>query len=147
MSASGPSGLLVFNAFCCLLIFFKINFFLKSLSAIPSECQTVGIQIMPDVVRCSSVGRVFNWRSKGCWFVLDLWLFFSLRRNQSSENEIQYLLEIIPGRVAQSVTCLVTDAKLTADPGVASSIPARSHTFVEIDHEIISTVILLSSAE
>ena len=26
---------------------------------------------------------------------------------------------------------------------VASSIPARSHTFVEIDHEIISTVILL----
>ena len=51
------------------------------------------------------------------------------------------------GRVAQSVTCLATDAKLTADPGVASSIPARSHTFVEIDHEIISTVILLPSAE
>ena len=51
------------------------------------------------------------------------------------------------GRVAQSVTCLVTDAMLTADPGVASSIPARSHTFVEIDHEIISTVILLPSAE
>ena len=53
----------------------------------------------------------------------------------------------IPGRVAQSVTCLVTDAKLTADPGVASLIPARSHTFVEIDDEIISTVILLPSAE
>ena len=51
----------------------------------------------------------------------------------------------IPGRIAQSVTCLVTDAKLTADPGVASSIPARSHTFVEIDHEIISTVILPSA--
>ena len=34
-----------------------------------------------------------------------------------------------------------------ADPGVASSIPARSHTFVEIDHELISTVILLPSAE
>ena len=51
------------------------------------------------------------------------------------------------GRVAQLVTCLVTDAKLTADPGVASSIPARSHTFVEIDHEILSTVILLPSAE
>ena len=31
--------------------------------------------------------------------------------------------------------------------GVASSIPARSHTFVEIDHEIISTVILLPSAD
>ena len=35
---------------------------------------------------------------------------------------------VIPGRVAQSVTCLVTDACLTAIPGVASSIPARSHT-------------------
>ena len=52
-----------------------------------------------------------------------------------------------PGRVAQSVTCLATDACLTADPGVASSIPARYHTFMEIDHEIISTVILLPSAE
>ena len=53
----------------------------------------------------------------------------------------------IPGRVAQSVTCLATDACLTADPGVVSSIRARSHTFVEIDHEIISTVILLPSAD
>ena len=35
---------------------------------------------------------------------------------------------------------------LTADPEVASLIPARSHTFVEIDHEIISEVILLPSA-
>ena len=50
-------------------------------------------------------------------------------------------------REAQSVTCLATDACLTADPGVASSIPVRSHTFVEIDHEIISTVILLLSAD
>ena len=55
--------------------------------------------------------------------------------------------EPIPGRVAQSVTCLATDACLTADPGVASLIRARSHTFVEIDHEIISTVILLPSAD
>ena len=46
--------------------------------------------------------------------------------------------------VAQQVTCLATDASLTADPGVASSILARSHTFVEIDHEIITTVILLN---
>ena len=28
----------------------------------------------------------------------------------------------------------------TADPGVASSIPAWSHTFLEIDHEVISMV-------
>ena len=49
-----------------------------------------------------------------------------------------YLLLIIsPGCVAQSLTCLATDASLIADPGVASSIPARFHTFVEIDHGII----------
>ena len=45
--------------------------------------------------------------------------------------------------VEQPVTCLATDASLTADQGVGSSIPARSHTFVEIDHEMISTVIFL----
>ena len=56
-------------------------------------------------------------------------------------------INVLLGRVAQSVTCMATDVSLTADPGVASSIPARSHTFVEIDHEIISTVILLPSAE
>ena len=52
-----------------------------------------------------------------------------------------------PGHIAQSVMCLATDAGLTADPGVASLIPAQSHTFVEIDHEIFFLVILLPSAE
>ena len=47
----------------------------------------------------------------------------------------------------QSVNCLATDACLTADPGVASSNPARYHTFIEIDHEIICTVILLPSID
>ena len=51
------------------------------------------------------------------------------------------------GHVAHSVRCLATDASLTADAGVTSSIPVWSYTFVEIDHEIISVVILLSSAE
>ena len=50
------------------------------------------------------------------------------------------------GPVAQSVTCLATDAYLTAHPGVQSLIPARYHNFVEFDHEIISLVILLPSA-
>ena len=36
---------------------------------------------------------------------------------------------------------------LTADPGVASSIVAWSHTFAEIDHEIISTAIFLPSTD
>ena len=43
--------------------------------------------------------------------------------------------------------CLATDACLTADPGVASLIQIRPYTFVEIDHEMISTVILLPSAD
>ena len=45
-----------------------------------------------------------------------------------------------PCEVGQSVTCL------TADLGVTSSIQAQSHTFTEIDHDLISTVILLPSA-
>ena len=58
-------------------------------------------------------------------------------------NSMHYL----PGRVAQLVTCLATDACLTADPVVASSMLARSHNFVVIDYEMISTVILLPSAD
>ena len=34
-------------------------------------------------------------------------------------------------------------ASPTADPGITSLIPAGSHIFVELDHEIISMVILL----
>ena len=54
---------------------------------------------------------------------------------------------VVPGRVVPSVICLATDACLTADPGVASLITAWSHTFGEIDHEIISMAILLPSTE
>ena len=39
--------------------------------------------------------------------------------------------------------CSAAYACLTADPGVASLIQAWYYTFVEIDHEIIATVILL----
>ena len=66
-------------------------------------------------------------------------MFWVLKWTVSSQH--------VSGPVAQSATCLATDASLAADPGVVSSIPARSHTFVEIDHEIISMVILLPSAE
>ena len=52
----------------------------------------------------------------------------------------------LPGRVAQSVTCLATDASPTVQIQ-GSQIRSRSNTFVGIDHEIISTVILLPSAE
>ena len=69
-----------------------------------------------------------------------------LTRQIVANTWFKNIINPLPGRVAQSVTCLATDASLTADPGVASSILARSHTFVEIDHEIISAVILLPSA-
>ena len=69
------------------------------------------------------------------------------RTEHTLRDLISALIVCVPGRVAQSVTCLATDACLSSDPGVASSIPARYHTFVEIDHEIISTIILLPSAD
>ena len=62
------------------------------------------------------------------------------------QSNHDYLM-ITLGRIAQAVMCLATDASMSADPGVATLIPARSHTFVEIDHEIISTVVLLPSTE
>ena len=43
--------------------------------------------------------------------------------------------------LTQSVTCL------TADSGVAGLNPGQSHTFSEIDNEIISMSILLPSAD
>ena len=84
-------------------------------------------------------------------YVIDVSFFQNHVVKQLEADPICVNLAILhvlpPGRVAQSVTCLARDTCLTADPGVASSIPARSHTFVEIDHEIISTVILLPSAD
>ena len=81
--------------------------------------------------------------SKICKYVF---VFF---KNSSFSLSLQTLYEsyLILGPSSQSVTCLATDASLTADPGVTSLIPARSHTLVQIDHEIISTVFLLPSAE
>ena len=76
-------------------------------------------------------------------------------RNKDVEERLSYSLikvgsltsALSQGRLVQLVTCLATDACLTADPGVTSSILARSHTFMKIHHEIISTVILLPSAD
>ena len=51
----------------------------------------------------------------------------------------------IPGPVVQSVTCLTTDACLSSRGD--EFYPGLSHTFMEIDHEIISMVILLSSPD
>ena len=54
---------------------------------------------------------------------------------------LSYLISGVLGRLAQSVMCL------TPDPRVTCSIPAWSHTLVEIDHIIISMVIRLPSTD
>ena len=53
----------------------------------------------------------------------------------------------ILGRVAQGVMYLAVDTCLTAESRVPSWIPARFHTFVEIDHEIVSMVIIFPPAD
>ena len=62
-------------------------------------------------------------------------------------NKTKFIIDFLSDHVVQSVTCLTTDVCLTADPGVVSSIPAQSHTLVKMDHEIISTGILLPSTD
>ena len=78
--------------------------------------------------RVSSSGRIKQF-----------WSEYILYRIQWSAN--RRTEDHLPGRTVQSVTCLTADTYLTA-----CSILARSHTFVQIDHEIISTTILLPSA-
>ena len=53
----------------------------------------------------------------------------------------------LQGHLAQSVMYLAADTCLTSDPVVARSIQVWSHTFVVIDHEIVSTLILLLLSE
>ena len=50
---------------------------------------------------------------------------------------ISEIIEPLMGPEAHSI------ASQIADPGVMSLIPARCHTFMEIDCEIFSTIILL----
>ena len=73
-------------------------------------------------------------------------LLMHVKQSVSTERSLfahtQCLMEAegvhnVPGCVVQSVTSLNTD------PGVASLTLVWSHTFMEIDHEIISKVILL----
>ena len=82
-----------------------------------------------------------------CTYVNIIYLFLKQSGKKLLKGYVYVICLPVLGRIAQSETCLATDASLTADPGVTSLIRARSHTFVEIDHEIISTVILLTSAD
>ena len=73
--------------------------------------------------------------------------YMELNSNFLSFLEWLFYTGFTSGRAAQSVTFLATNASLTADARVPSSIPARSHTFVEIDYELIYADILLPFAE
>ena len=80
-----------------------------------------------------------SWRKQfsiGFIFSRCLAIVTALNRNKAS-SEMDHDMLQSPGPIAKSV------ARPTADPGVVGLIPARSLTFVEIDNEIMSTVILL----
>ena len=66
---------------------------------------------------------------------------------ESMQKDYEFLLEVeeeILKKMQHGECCrYLSDWK----PGVGSSILARSHTFVEIDHEIISTITLAPSAD
>ena len=70
-----------------------------------------------------------------------------IHRQEMSERQARSLEQEYYLYIYHYLNLETTDASLTADPGVASLITARSNTFIEIDHKIISTVILLPSAE
>ena len=76
--------------------------------------------------------------------------FFNISLNSANLQMLMYDPCIKVMREIQNKSLQYTgpcSAVGNADPGVASSILAWSLTFVEIDHEIISTVLLLPSAE
>ena len=115
--------------FCRLLIFSKLTFSKNSFSNT--------IRVLNSLDPDQAPHRVRPDLSPNC-----------LQRISAKAKELKHACSVCVSHYClQSVTCLAPDASLTIDPGVASSIPARSHTFEEIDHEIMSTVILHPSAE
>ena len=90
---------------------------------------------MTDAYKHSSIrksGYVYQWLGNVDMHMLQNWI----KIYRVDQELLAFpLSDHILGRVAQSVTCQTTDASLTADPGVASSILTRSHTFVQIDYE------------
>ena len=94
-------------------------------------------------------------RSHNNIYAYDLYIPVNIITKQSvsistSGNYCCHTQLVDPDQVRQNIWLLKLFGSytcLTADPGVSSLIPAWSHTFVEIDHEIISTVILLPSAD
>ena len=99
--------------------------------------------------QCQKVFQTKNFQPRKWVSTFDkMWIHTSLYKKIST-----FLKEAItqPQRYSwpRNAVCNVSGYRCVSDcrSGVASSIPVRSHTFVKIDHEIISTVILLPSAD
>ena len=95
---------------------------LEYLRSLQTDIKNVGFMFGPCFIQLCSLllNPLDEEEASGCF----TFIVFSLASGRN-----------LPGRVAQSVTCLKNDTSLPADPGIASSIPARSHTFTEIDYE------------
>ena len=83
-------------------------------------------------IRCCKFNQLFDFLSL---FILNI------------KNEYIYYMYFFTGPRSTVDNVSAIDASLTPDPRVVSLMLAKSHTFVEIDHEIISTAILIPSAE
>ena len=91
-----------------------------------------------------------HWPSGNCDTILISTVTIHLGSAALAPSLCDYILaqlKVLPGHVAQSVTCLITDARLTEDLGVGRLIPAKAHTFREIDHKIFSMSILFPSPD
>ena len=87
-------------------------------------------------------------RGVAMYAIVGMWLNAFMQKSELLQKAWTQMRRYTTGsHIAQSVTCLATEACLTAYPGVTSSILVRSHTFMEIGSEIISVIILLPSAE
>ena len=97
------------------------------------EIQLESISCDPRYIQWTILSLLYRTRRKNPLVHKGLrWRFYSLFSKKICSAHLQ-------GPVVLSVV------SPTADPGVTSLIPAWSHTLVEVDHEIISAVILLFS--
>ena len=84
----------------------------------------------------------------GFRYVYVWWMFPHFLAKKVTKTCLKHLLTHYYKWSSQLQTLIKIDLAYSLQYTIlSSSIPARSHTFVEIDHEIISTVILLPSAE
>ena len=93
---------------------------------------------------CQFESSRFDYTDACLLLPLPCWIFIPMLFVSPAKHS-WLILGVTPGQVAQSVPWMTIDACLTADQGVVRSIHARSHSFMEIDYEIISTVILPSA--